>query len=75
MTTERMALLDKIIFEIKGTCGDLDEVAASFGISELMISDLCYIETEIFCCSNCGWWCEVCEGHDVDGETVCDDCY
>lgn len=75
MTLERMAILQDIISDLVGTCGILDEVAKAHGIDDLTISDLAFIETEIFCCSSCGWWCEVCEGHEVDGETVCDDCH
>ena len=75
MTTERIDILNEIIRDLLGTCQILDAVAHEHGIDDLTTEDLLFIETEIFCCSNCGWWCEVCEAHDDNGDTLCDDCY
>lgn len=71
------AVLDQVIADLKGTCQTLGEALAPFGIDELdlTVADLQYIEEEIFLCSRCGWWCEQFEAHELDGETVCDDCY
>lgn len=68
--------LDDLIYHLTGTCMTMLEACNDLGMDEdcLTIADLRYIEDEIFQCP-CGWWCEVCEGHDVDGELVCDDCY
>ncbi len=75
MTEERRVILDNIIQDLRGTCQVLEEVAEYWGAGELNLLDLQYIESEIFLCCNCGWWCELCEQHEVDGEFICDDCY
>ena len=75
MSEERRKILDNIIQDLRGTCQVLDEVAAYWGAGELSIEDLEYIETEIFLCEGCGWWCELCEQHYEDGEPLCQDCW
>lgn len=75
MTTERAKLLDNIISDLLGTCQSLEKVSQDWEAGELSIDDLAYIESEIFLCDNCGWWCETCEAHDSWFGEVCDDCY
>lgn len=74
MSTERMAQLDQLIYHLKGTANDIYAEAQDLGIGGLSGDDLAYVESEIFLCV-CGWWCELCEGHEVDGEMLCDDCF
>lgn len=72
MTQERVDILDYIIDDLRGTCKVLDAVAEEYGIEELTLEDLEYIENWIFLCINCGWWCD--RGEEVmDG--TCQDCY
>lgn len=74
MTDERRTLLDELIYHLRGTCNDIDVEAYDLGLGELTIADYEYVECEIFQCT-CGWWCELCEAHDVDGDLLCDDCF
>lgn len=74
MTSDRMEILDRIIQDLRGTCQVLDEVAAYWGAGELSIEDLQYIESEIFLCEGCGWWCELCEQRMTDDGPLCSDC-
>lgn len=74
MSTERMALLDQLIYHLKGTSNDIYTEAEDLGLGGLCGDDLAYVESEIFLCA-CGWWCELCESHHVDGELICDDCF
>lgn len=70
-------VLDKVIEDLRGTTQGLNEALAPFGINEedLTVADLQYIESEIFLCAGCGWWCPTHEQHEVDDEFFCDDCY
>lgn len=77
MTTaeiKRLEILHDIIYDLNGTTQDLEEVAREHGITELTTRDIQVIEDEIFLCAGCGWWCEVAECNDVDGDLLCDDC-
>lgn len=75
MSDERKQLLDKIVADLRGTCQDIDEVADYHSAGELTIDDLEYIETWVFLCEGCGWWCDVGEMREnEDGEHVCEDC-
>lgn len=74
MTIERMILLDKLIYHLKGTNNDIDIEAYELGLNELTILDYQYVENEIFLCE-CGWWCELTEAHKVNNQLICDDCY
>lgn len=72
MTTLRIKVLDKVITDLRGTCQTLESVAEYWGAGELSIEDLEYIESEIFLCNGCGWWCERIE-EVIDN--LCQDCY
>ncbi len=70
-------VLDKVIGYLLGTCYSLEVVLSEFGYHEtdMAPADYAYIEEDIFCCSGCGWWCEVCEmADDGNGEQLCEDC-
>lgn len=72
MTTLRANLLDKVIADLRGTCQILEDVVEYWKTGELSIEDLEYIESEIFLCNGCGWWCERCD--EVE-DNLCQDCY
>lgn len=72
MTKERVDILDSIIEELRGTCKIFEVVVEENGIEELTSEDLEYIESWIFPCINCGWWCDRGE-ETMDG--LCRDCY
>lgn len=62
-----MTKIQKKIAELLGSCDDLD-------IEEWSLNDLEELDHEIFLCAQCGWWCEVGEAHDHNGEDICEDC-
>lgn len=72
MTDTRRQILDSIVYQLRGTCNFLEDVAESNGIDELTIEDLQYIEGWIFLCDNCGWWYD--RGEEVLSN-LCRDCY
>ena len=72
--------LMEIIEYTRGTCQSLDEVLEKFDESfdELTMEDAEIIDENIFCCGNCGWWCETSEmaddWEDHHDEPCCEDC-
>ncbi len=72
---DRQDLLDKIIADLRGTCQNLEEVAEYWKAGELSLADLQYIESEVFQCEGCGWWCSTWEQHDTGYGILCDDCF
>lgn len=43
---------------------------------ELQDRDFCAgIDSVAFSCDECGWWCEIGEQSEDDGNQVCQDCY
>ena len=70
---------NKITEYLQGTCmNSLDDVIQIFypdmTEDDLIQKDYDFIDNEIFLCDECGWWCEICESNDVDGDNKCDDC-
>ena len=67
--------IEYIIHSLQGTCnGSLDDYLEEYnakGYSEDKL--LLELDNEIFLCT-CGWWCDISESNDCDGEQVCDDC-
>lgn len=64
----------EIIEDLKGTCDTLDDACHHYGIewSDLTSEELGILDSEIFLCDECGWWCEVSDMSEE--ENVCDDC-
>lgn len=56
-----------------GSCKGLHEAEHAFGVSEDEAIDLIG-ESDIECCSSCGWWYEDYDLTDSDGDLVCRDC-
>jgi rubrerythrin len=61
---------------LKGTCKSLFEACADFEFEEeeLTTGQLAMIDGEIFCCEQCGWWCENSEMSEDSDEQICEDC-
>lgn len=59
-----------------GTNHSLAEGCEACGFSEEELTEemLQSLDEQIFQCSGCGWWEEICERNDLDGDALCDDC-
>ncbi len=59
-----------------GTCHSLAEGCAACGFEEEELTPemLQAIDEEIFQCNGCGWWEEVCDRNDLNGDALCSDC-
>lgn len=42
--------------------------------NDLTEEQLHTIDNNIFLCNQCGWWCDISESNEIDGEIVCNDC-
>lgn len=68
MTPERT---QEIIEQLRGTCKGIHEVLNN---NEEETLELCQaIDTELFCCSQCEWWCELSEESNIEGG-ICENC-
>lgn len=68
--------INTLVEELQGSCGTLQGACETqgFDYDDLTADDCLQIDNEIFECTTCGWWCEVCEmSEDQDGQ-VCVDC-
>lgn len=67
-------LHETIIDSLQGSCQSLTQVLADNDASPLQDDKefLAELDSRIFCCTQCDWWCETSEQSD-DGER-CDDC-
>lgn len=54
---------------IREVCGD------DYDQSDLSLDQVGEIDNHIFNCTTCGWWYEVNECNDDDGDSECDGCY
>lgn len=70
-----MERIEEFVESLRGTCRSIDEACNEFGMTfeDLTGEDLEYIDNEIFCCEDCGWWCELCETS-YTVENTCKDC-
>ena len=71
--------LDQLIENLKGTMSSIDQEANQLGFEEddLTIEQLEYLDSEIFCCEECGWWCSIGDlalGASNLTDMVCEDC-
>ena len=68
--------VEQLISELQGTCKTIQEFLPE-GMEEddLTEEDLQEIDNEVFLCSVCGWWYEICEESGSDeSELICNDC-
>ncbi len=74
MTPERA---DEIAYQLLGTCRSIEEFLEDGEDQyDKVLTDA--IDSSMFCCDVCGWWCETCEAN-VEESTrrnndVCTDC-
>jgi len=68
--------LHAIIDDLRGTCKSLSEVCEAHGVDELTMADHETIDSELFLCVECEWWCawDELSMHASDGDDVCDEC-
>jgi hypothetical protein len=68
--------IKQLVEHLQGTSKSLSEACDDFGFDsdELTQQELEEIDAEIFCCETCGWWSEVSEMADQEGEQVCLEC-
>lgn len=67
--------IEYIVNSLQGSTNDLGTYLDEYkeqGFDEDKLYD--EIDNTIFQCT-CGWWCDVSEIHEVNDESVCDDCY
>jgi len=71
--------IDEIIDSLTGTCESLDSILDRHNLLYENLNDEHFseIDSRIFQCTNCGWWCEQYENHEhpESGEWICDDCF
>lgn len=67
-------LTDAVIDALQGTCQSLEHVLDEHNALQLRDDRefLTELDSRIFCCTQCDWWCEISEQSD-DGER-CDEC-
>ncbi len=71
-TTEQKA--QEVADFLQGTCAMLHGALAEFDCEELEDDDkFCScLDNLVFCCDDCGWWCEAGDYGEEDGK--CEDC-
>ena len=63
----------KLVEELQGTCHSIsDFLPDEMNEMDLTTEDHEHIDNEIFLCETCGWWYEVCESGDCEGN--CENC-
>jgi hypothetical protein len=73
------ALWNTVVDYLRGTCLSLDDAVTALAAQELAdhMPFLNHLDQEIFCCNQCGWWCdqdeEASEDHGLD-EWTCTEC-
>lgn len=70
-------LWTQIVEYLNGSCETLHHALDTFDATTLEDDEkfLNYLDSEIFNCSCCGWWCEVSDINEQDSEFVCNDCF
>lgn len=69
--------IQTIIDNLQGTCGNSIQSALDFYYPDMVEDDLTaddhyQLDSQIFVCNTCGWWCERGLGEDEDDN--CEDC-
>lgn len=66
--------MNELIEYLLGSCKSLQTGMDACGIDELTSKEEEYLDSEIFLCDSCGWWEEVSERNDLNGDALCNDC-
>lgn len=72
-----MKTVDEIASELQGSCLSLNEVLERNDMDGADGDlDFCAsLDSIVFCCESCNWWCEVSEmSDDGDSQGICFDC-
>jgi len=56
-----------VIADLRGTCNTID-------LDDFTYEELEQLDTEIFECSVCGWWCDIEEECGDGTSNICTDC-
>jgi len=70
-------LWDQVIQSLQGTCDTLYSALEYYEVQHLEdnLEFLQYLDSQIFLCDDCGWWCEISEeSGESDTDLVCYDC-
>lgn len=68
--------VEELVQDLTGTCQTIQHfLPEGMEESDLTEQDHEHIDSEIFNCHVCGWWCEQGESREQDGEDVCADCF
>ncbi len=56
-------LFEEIVEDLRGTCNSLDTVLDRHTADDLFGDQAFhdYLDSQIFCCVTCQWWCEISE--------------
>lgn len=73
--------IDNTIEYLRGTCTNtidsaVNELYPGMNEGDLTVDETNQIDDEIFECDDCGWWCEVSQRCETDGDgDVCEECH
>lgn len=70
--------LDELINSLRGSSDSLDNALNRLFDKEfdsMSIDDSLYLDSQIFQCETCGWWCDICEmSENENDDWICEDC-
>ena len=68
--------LETLISDLLGTCQSLEEacLANDFDNDWLTQKQLNYLDSQIFLCDQCSWWCSTAELENYGDGDLCVDC-
>lgn len=71
-----ISVAERLASYLQGSCNSFSEACEALGINEetLTQSDFAEFDEYIFQCDNCGWWEEIGDKHDFNGDSLCSDC-
>lgn len=69
--------IETLISRLSGTCDSMSQHCEDLELSDLDDEVTTAVDQEIFCCTQCSWWCPIDEesSEEIDhDEWVCSDC-
>lgn len=69
--------IEEFVEYMRGSSNSLNQGLDTFEIDEdeLTADDYNYIDSEIFECEECNWWCSQDERSEDEGGNTCQDCF
>lgn len=63
--------------ELRGTCDSLLNALERYEMEGAEDdTDFCFdLDSHVFCCEQCDWWCEQSEMAEDQEDWICEDCY